>query len=78
MVHQEPVARGERWRAGVAAPHRHVRSEAVADVAGVGQVDPGAPPFTAGDRLLVDHVALLRRGDGTVVVARTPLDGPRP
>ena len=40
--------------------------------------DPGAPPFTAGDRLLVDHVALLRRGDGTVVVARTPLDDPCP
>jgi 2'-5' RNA ligase len=38
--------------------------------------DPGPPPFAAGDRLLVDHVALLRRGDGTVVVGRTPLAEP--
>jgi 2'-5' RNA ligase len=34
---------------------------------------PAPPAFAAGDRLTVDHVALLRRGDGTVVVGRTPL-----
>jgi 2'-5' RNA ligase len=38
---------------------------------------PGPPPFAAGDALLVDHVALLRRGDGTEVVGRAPLGTPR-
>jgi 2'-5' RNA ligase len=40
--------------------------------------EPGPPPFTAGDRLVVDHIALLRRGDGTVVAGRVPLGGPPP
>ena len=43
-------------------PHLSVRGRA-----------PGPPPYAAGDALLVDHVALLRRGDGTVVVGRAPL-----
>ena len=38
---------------------------------------PGPPPFAAGDALVVDHVALLRRGDGTEVVGRAPLGTPR-
>ena len=43
-------------------PHLSVRGRA-----------PGPPPYAAGDRLIVDHVALIRRGDGTVVVGRAPL-----
>jgi 2'-5' RNA ligase len=31
------------------------------------------PPFASGDPLVIDHVALLRRGGGTEVVGRAPL-----
>ena len=59
--------------AGVDLAHaRHIRDGFTPHVS-LRRRDPGPPPFAAGDALVVDHVALLRRGDGTVVVGRTPL-----
>jgi 2'-5' RNA ligase len=59
--------------AGVDLGHaRHVREGFTPHVS-VRRRAPGPPPLAPGDPLLVDHVALLRRGDGTVVVGRAPL-----
>ncbi|HET6689300.1 MAG TPA: 2'-5' RNA ligase family protein, partial [Miltoncostaeaceae bacterium] len=62
--------------AGVDLGHaRHVRGDFTPHVS-VRRRAAGPPPFAPGDALAVDHVALLRRGDGTVVVGRAPLGGP--
>jgi 2'-5' RNA ligase len=59
--------------AGVDLSHaRHVRGGFTPHVS-VRRRAGGPPPFAPGDRVVVDHVALLRRGDGTVVVGRAPL-----
>ncbi len=59
--------------AGVDLGHaRHVGAGFTPHVS-VRRRDAGAPPLAAGDALVVDHVALLRRGEGTVVVGRVPL-----
>jgi 2'-5' RNA ligase len=52
---------------------RHVREGYTPHVS-VRRRAPGPPPLAAGDPLVVDHVALLRRGGGgTEVVGRAPL-----
>jgi 2'-5' RNA ligase len=59
--------------AGVDVGHaRHVREGFTPHVS-LPRRHPGPGPFAPGDPLLVDHVALLRRGDGTVVLGRVPL-----
>lgn len=64
--------------AGVELGHaRHVREGFTPHVS-LPRRHPGSAPFAPGDPLLVDHVALLRRGDGTVVLGRVPLDGSGP
>jgi len=62
--------------AGVDLGHaRHVREGFTPHVS-VRRRAGATPPFASGDLLAVDHVALLRRGGGTVVVGRAPLGGP--
>ncbi|HMN98352.1 MAG TPA: 2'-5' RNA ligase family protein [Miltoncostaeaceae bacterium] len=64
--------------AGVDLAHtRHVRDGFTPHVS-VRPREDGPPPIAPGDPLVVDHVALLRRGDGTVVVGRAPLGVPGP
>lgn len=59
--------------AGVDLAHaRHVRDGFTPHVS-VRRRDAGPPAIAPGDPLVIDHVALLRRGDGTVVVGRAPL-----
>ncbi len=64
--------------AGVDLGHaRHVR-EGFTPHLSVRRRAGGPPPLAPGDRLVVDHVELLRRGDGTVVTGRAPLGAPGP
>ncbi|MGE0028255.1 MAG: 2'-5' RNA ligase family protein [Thermoleophilia bacterium] len=59
--------------AGVDLGHaRHVRAGFTPHVS-LPRRDAGPPPIAPGEPLVVDHVALLRRGDGTVVAGRAPL-----
>jgi 2'-5' RNA ligase len=59
--------------AGVDLGHaRHVR-EGFTPHLSLRRHAAGPPPVAPGDGLVVDHVALLRRGDGTVVAGRAPL-----
>jgi 2'-5' RNA ligase len=51
---------------------RHVRAGFTPHVS-LPRRHAGPAPFAPGDPLVADHVALLRRGDGTVVVGRVPL-----
>jgi hypothetical protein len=58
--------------AGVDLAHAtHVRAGFTPHVS-LPRRDAGPAPLAPGHPLVVDHVALLRRGDGTVVVARIP------
>ena len=58
--------------AGVDLGHaRHVRDAFTPHVS-MPRRDAGPPPFAPGEPLVLDHVALLRRGDGTVVIGRAP------
>jgi 2'-5' RNA ligase len=53
---------------------RHVREGFTPHLSVRRRAAPGPPPLAAGDPLVIDHVALLRRGgDGTEVVGRAPL-----